>query len=255
MIRPSLSLRRWPTRRLLQGVLFGTRPRSVIWPRRRLALSAERGFAFWHAIALILSGWAEVQRGRAGEGVAAVERGLAAYWATARARMSAPLLSPSLPRCVEAPAPPPMGSPRSTKAWCWRRRRSTAATGPSSGVSRASCCWRRSRPMPCSSRSAGRRQARSAGDVVRPAVAGGRAMPPASAGRRCEVAEAKSLELRAARQPRSGMANPGTHRGGSRAARRQLRVRPVRAPVVPRPGRRQASARRAHALKISTNLP
>ena len=46
---------------------------------RMAALSAEHGFAFWLAMASVLSGRAEAQRGRVREGIATIERGLAAY--------------------------------------------------------------------------------------------------------------------------------------------------------------------------------
>ena len=93
----------------------------------------------------------------------------------------------------------------------------------------------------------GRRQARSAGDVADPQWQEAercllRALDCAR-GRGSEVARAPCCN-----QSRSGMANPGTHRGGSRAPRRQLRV--VRCGRRwCRPGRRQASARRARAAE------
>ena len=45
-------------------------------------LTAAHGFALWKAMAVILGGWVEVQRGRARYGIAAMERGLDAYRAT-----------------------------------------------------------------------------------------------------------------------------------------------------------------------------
>ena len=47
-----------------------------------MAVSAEHGFAFWHAMASALGGWALVQQGRALEGLAVVEGTLAAMQAT-----------------------------------------------------------------------------------------------------------------------------------------------------------------------------
>jgi len=47
-----------------------------------VAVSAEHGFAFWHAMSSALSGWALVQEGHALEGNAAIERALTAMQAT-----------------------------------------------------------------------------------------------------------------------------------------------------------------------------
>jgi len=47
-----------------------------------VAVSAEHGFAFWHAMASVLGGWAMAQQGRALEGSAVIERALAAMQAT-----------------------------------------------------------------------------------------------------------------------------------------------------------------------------
>jgi DNA-binding winged helix-turn-helix (wHTH) protein/predicted ATPase len=47
-----------------------------------VALSAEHGFALWHAMASVLRGWALVQRGRASEGTTDIHHGLAAMQAT-----------------------------------------------------------------------------------------------------------------------------------------------------------------------------
>jgi len=47
-----------------------------------MTLSAEHGFAFWNALASLLTGWALVQEGRVSEGRAAIERALTAMQAT-----------------------------------------------------------------------------------------------------------------------------------------------------------------------------
>ena len=49
---------------------------------RAIALSAEHGFTFWLAIATILRGWAIAQHGLNEEGIAQMEKGLAAFRAT-----------------------------------------------------------------------------------------------------------------------------------------------------------------------------
>src|SRR5262245_34981486 len=46
------------------------------------SLSAEHGFAVWHAVASLLSGWALVQEGRASEGNGIIERAFSAIEAT-----------------------------------------------------------------------------------------------------------------------------------------------------------------------------
>ena len=46
------------------------------------SLSAEHGFAFWSAVACLLTGWALVQQGHLSEGSAAMERALSAMQAT-----------------------------------------------------------------------------------------------------------------------------------------------------------------------------
>jgi len=50
------------------------------------SLSAEHGFALWHAVASLLSGWALVQEGRASEGSGIIERAYSAIEATGTAR-------------------------------------------------------------------------------------------------------------------------------------------------------------------------
>jgi DNA-binding winged helix-turn-helix (wHTH) protein/predicted ATPase len=47
-----------------------------------VSLSLQHGFAFWNAVASVLTGWALVQQGRASEGSAAIERALGAMQAT-----------------------------------------------------------------------------------------------------------------------------------------------------------------------------
>ena len=54
-----------------------------------VSLSTEHGFAFWNAVASLLTGWALVQQDRASEGSAAIERALAAMQATGTRYFSA----------------------------------------------------------------------------------------------------------------------------------------------------------------------
>jgi adenylate cyclase len=47
-----------------------------------MSLSAQHGFAFWHALSSVLSGWALVQDGRVSDGSGVIERALSAMSAT-----------------------------------------------------------------------------------------------------------------------------------------------------------------------------
>jgi DNA-binding winged helix-turn-helix (wHTH) protein/predicted ATPase len=50
--------------------------------KQAVSVSAEHGFAFWNAVACLLTGWAAVQQDQASEGSAVIERALAAMQAT-----------------------------------------------------------------------------------------------------------------------------------------------------------------------------
>ena len=47
-----------------------------------LGVATENGFPFWSAFQTILLGWVLVKQGKADEGIAQMNRGMEAYWAT-----------------------------------------------------------------------------------------------------------------------------------------------------------------------------
>jgi predicted ATPase len=80
--------------------------RDILGAGRRaaalVALAAEHGFAFWHALGVAFEGWALAQQGRAVEGMAQIEDGLSAYRATGSALFVPYLLALQGTTCAAA---------------------------------------------------------------------------------------------------------------------------------------------------------